>query len=150
MTEFLVEGQLDLVVVRKHLNELKFMQGVRRLGVGVVPDLFVDQSPAEIATGIQRIRQQLADHDLMLEQSSDDPPQLFVVQQLTHRPTDADSMARAMQWVSRITTVALEMVVPVVLGTWLDNRLDTNFLVVAGLLIGVPLGLWHLIQLTKV
>jgi|GEM_PF-911416 len=58
-------------------------------------------------------------------------------------------MAAAMTWVSRITTVCLEMVLPAVGGVWLDERYGTSFWVVVGVLVGGALGLWHLLQLTK-
>lgn len=47
-------------------------------------------------------------------------------------------------WMSRLSTVMLEMVTPVILGRWLDRRFDTTFLAPAGLLLGVPLGIWHI------
>lgn len=58
-------------------------------------------------------------------------------------------MAVAMTWVSRITTVCLEMVLPAVGGAWLDKRYGTSYWVVVGVLVGGALGLWHLLQLTK-
>lgn len=149
MTDFMTDKGLDLPAVREHLNELRFVRGARKLPIGHVAELFHDQSPEKVARELARIRQQLAEHDLTLEYASHVSDQLFVVQQLTHRPEDRAAMARAMQWVSRITTVAGEMVVPAVIGAWLDYRWGTNFLTLIGLLIGVPLGLWHLIKLTK-
>jgi hypothetical protein len=58
-------------------------------------------------------------------------------------------MAEAMAWVSKITTVGLEMVIPGILGSWLDNRFELHFLGLLGFLIGVPLAMWHLILMTK-
>lgn len=149
MSEFMNAQGLDLVAIRSHLNELQFEQGSRKLRIGRIADLFAEHSPAEIARELQNMRQKLAEHDLQLEEPTDPDQPLVVVQQLTQRPVDAQALARAMQWVSRITTVACEMVLPAVIGTWLDHRLGTNMLAVAGLLIGVPLGLWHLVQMTK-
>ena len=65
-------------------------------------------------------------------------------------PQDQRSpMAQAAEWVSRITTVALEMVLPGILGSWLDKRWDTGFLGLVGFALGVTLGTWHLIWMTK-
>jgi hypothetical protein len=61
----------------------------------------------------------------------------------------SNSMAQALVWVSRITTVGLEMVVPAVIGGMLDSRFDTKFLGVAGLIFGVVAGFWHLIMMTR-
>ena len=149
MNDFMTDGSLDLSAVREQLNELTFEQGTRKLVIGLVPDLFIDQSPDEVAGELRRIGEQLAEHDLRLEHATDVPDQLIVVQHLKHRTGDPNAIARAMQWVSRITTIAVEMVIPAVLGTWLDRRLGTNFLTLIGLLIGVPLGLWHLIKMTR-
>jgi hypothetical protein len=58
-------------------------------------------------------------------------------------------MAVAMEWVSQITTVVAEMVLPGVGGQWLDNKWGTNFLGLLGFALGLPLGIWHLIQMTR-
>jgi len=149
MTDFMTSKGLDLATIREQLNELTFKHGTRRLGIGLISDLFIDQTPADITRELQHMREQLADQGLTLERSSDVPDQLVVVQQLRQRPVDTGAIARGMQWVARITTVSLEMVIPAVIGTWLDNRIGTNFLALVGLLIGVPLGLWHLLKMTK-
>jgi uncharacterized protein YqgC (DUF456 family) len=57
-------------------------------------------------------------------------------------------MAVAMAWVSRIFTVALEMVLPGLAGFWLDNRFGTSFLGLVGFALGVTVGMWHLIAMT--
>jgi hypothetical protein len=54
-----------------------------------------------------------------------------------------------MEWVAKITTVALEMFLPAVGGGYLDRYLGTNYWAMVGLLVGVPVGIWHLIQMTK-
>ncbi len=59
-------------------------------------------------------------------------------------------MAIAMQWTSRITTVSMEMVLPGIGGQWLDERWGTELIGPLGFVFGVTLGMWHLIQMTKV
>jgi uncharacterized membrane protein YedE/YeeE len=59
------------------------------------------------------------------------------------------SMAQALLWISRITTVGLEMVVPAIVGGMLDRYFDTKFLAVSGLVFGVVAGFWHLIMMTR-
>ena len=54
-----------------------------------------------------------------------------------------------MGWVAKITTVALEMVLPAALGAWADDRWGTSFLALLGLAVGVTVGIWHLVQMTK-
>jgi F0F1-type ATP synthase assembly protein I len=66
-------------------------------------------------------------------------------------PTDERSpMATAYQWVSRITVVALEMVLPGLAGYWLDQRIGTGVLF---MLIGFGLGFTaatvHLVQIAR-
>lgn len=58
-------------------------------------------------------------------------------------------IAVAMEWVSRITTVALEMVLPGLGGVWLDKRWGTGFIGLLGFALGVSLGIWHLLQMTR-
>ena len=59
-------------------------------------------------------------------------------------------MAIAVEWVSRILAVGLVMVVPAVVGLWLDGRWGTKFLVLVGLALGMVLGMWYLLLLTRV
>jgi ATP synthase protein I len=58
-------------------------------------------------------------------------------------------MALAVEWVSKITTVALEMALPAIGGGYLDRRLGTNYWSLAGLILGFVVGMWHLLQMTK-
>ena len=57
-------------------------------------------------------------------------------------------MARAMELGALATTIAMEMVVPILLGYWADRWLGTRvvFSVLGGVL-GMTGGLWHLIRL---
>lgn len=59
-------------------------------------------------------------------------------------------MAVAAQWVSQITGIGLEIVVPIVVGRWLDERWGTSFCTVVGVVIGPLLGFWHLLTVTGV
>lgn len=58
-------------------------------------------------------------------------------------------MALAMEWVSRVFAVAVEMIVPGLAGQWLDRRWGTNWFVLVGFAAGISLGLWHLIVMTR-
>lgn len=58
-------------------------------------------------------------------------------------------MALAMEWVSKITTVALEMVLPAVGGSYLDKRFGTQYWTFLGVVFGFLVGMWHLLQMTK-
>jgi F0F1-type ATP synthase assembly protein I len=58
-------------------------------------------------------------------------------------------MAAAMEWVSRITALALEMVLPGLAGTWLDDRWGTRpALTIIGFLLGMVGGIVHLLRMT--
>ena len=58
-------------------------------------------------------------------------------------------MAVAMEWVSRITTVALEMVLPGLGGVWLDRKLGTLVVfTLIGFAVGLTWAIWHLIRMT--
>ncbi len=139
----------EIGTIRAELNELAFQNGKRAVSLGFVPELFAEESPAEVEIELTRLEEQLSKHDLLLERGGDEPYELYVVQTLKYRAIDLRWMANGMQWVARITTVALEMVVPVVIGMWLDQKLGTRFLGLLGLIVGVPLGIWHLVRMTK-
>ncbi|MEK6247173.1 MAG: AtpZ/AtpI family protein [Planctomycetales bacterium] len=65
-------------------------------------------------------------------------------------PDERSAMARAMSWVSRVTTVSVEMVVPCLAGRWLDKWAGTGALfTILGAAFGLSVGMWHLIQMTK-
>jgi hypothetical protein len=51
-----------------------------------------------------------------------------------------------MEWVARITAVALEMVLPGIVGHYLDRRWGTSFLSLCGFIAGATFGLWQLIR----
>ncbi len=64
-------------------------------------------------------------------------------------PDDRSAMALAMAWSSRITTVSVEMVLPAMLGYWIDQRLGTVMVfLVLGAALGLTGGIWHLIRMT--
>jgi F0F1-type ATP synthase assembly protein I len=65
-------------------------------------------------------------------------------------PDGRSPYALAMEWVTRITTISLEMVLPGVMGYWIDQRLGTKALfLLIGLSFGLVGGMWQLIKLTK-
>ena len=65
------------------------------------------------------------------------------------RPRGLNPMALAMEWVAKITTVGLMMVLPAVGGRYLDNRLGTNYWVLIGLGVGMIAGFVHLLNITR-
>ena len=54
-----------------------------------------------------------------------------------------------MEWVAKITTVAIEMFLPAVGGGYLDRRLGTSYWALLGLVVGVSVGIWHLLLMTR-
>jgi len=53
-------------------------------------------------------------------------------------------------WTSYVTTIALEMVVPGLIGYWIDQRLSTGVVfLVLGVVVGFSVGLSHLMRLTR-
>ena len=139
----------DIAHIREELNELPFRDGQREVFVGRVSEVFDAESEEAITGHLGQFEQELRNHTLILSRHEDDRDALFVVQELRTLAPDFSWMAEGMNWVSRITTVALEMVLPGLAGLWLDNLLDTRFLTLLGFACGVPLGMWHLIAMTK-
>jgi ATP synthase protein I len=62
---------------------------------------------------------------------------------------DVDPMALALEWVTKITTVALEMVLPAIGGGWLDKRWGTSYWALIGVAVGMVVGMWHLLLMTR-
>jgi len=60
-----------------------------------------------------------------------------------------DPLALAMEWVTKITTVALEMVLPAIGGGYLDKRFGTKYWALVGVILGMVVGMWHLLQMTR-
>lgn len=59
-------------------------------------------------------------------------------------------MSIAAMWASRIMTVSIEMVLPGLLGLWIDARLGTKFVFgLIGFAIGMPTAVWHLLRMTS-
>lgn len=58
-------------------------------------------------------------------------------------------MALAMEWVAKITTIGVGMVLPGIVGHYLDQWLETSFLAIVGFAFGVAAGLWQLIRWTQ-
>lgn len=65
-------------------------------------------------------------------------------------PDDRASLAQAWAWSSRITSVALEMVLPGVLGYWIDQKLGTVMVfLLLGVILGMTGGLIHLVKMVQ-
>lgn len=65
-------------------------------------------------------------------------------------PDDRSRMARAAAWAADATTVAVEMVIPIVIGAWADTRLGTRGLfAVIGAAVGITMGIWTLTRMVR-
>ena len=64
-------------------------------------------------------------------------------------PDDRPPMVEAMSWVSRVTTVTMEIVLPGLLGGWFDRRWGTKFLALVGFGLGLVCGIQHLLVMTR-
>ncbi|MBN2578246.1 MAG: AtpZ/AtpI family protein [Pirellulales bacterium] len=59
-------------------------------------------------------------------------------------------LAVALEWSTRVTAISLQMVLPGVLGYWLDLRIGTKMVfLILGVFFGLASGLWSLIRLTR-
>lgn len=58
-------------------------------------------------------------------------------------------MSLAIEWVARITAVALVMVVPGVAGGWLDGKLGTEYLALVGFGVGFCVGFVALLAMVN-
>jgi F0F1-type ATP synthase assembly protein I len=66
-------------------------------------------------------------------------------------PGDRSPLALAYGWAVRITTISLEMVLPGLIGLWIDSRLGTlrvfPVFLVLGMIVGVTGGTIHVVRL---
>ena len=62
-------------------------------------------------------------------------------------PPPRNPTADAMQWVSRITSVGLMMVLPIWGGGKLDERLGTQYWALIGLVVGLAIGMWQIVMI---
>jgi F0F1-type ATP synthase assembly protein I len=69
---------------------------------------------------------------------------------VTNPTDDRSPLAKAAEWVSVATTVALQMAAPPLVGVWIDRWLGTGVLfAVVGGAIGMAAGLWSLLRMTE-
>ena len=63
---------------------------------------------------------------------------------------DRSPFALAYEWSARITSISLELVVPVLIGYWLDQRWGTlPLLLIVGVILGFATATLSLLRLTK-
>ena len=65
-------------------------------------------------------------------------------------PDNRPPLAAALEWVSQITAIALEIVGCIWVGRWLDGRLDSHYWAIVGLIVGPVVGFYHLLTVTGV
>ena len=59
-------------------------------------------------------------------------------------------MVVAMRWVSQITTISFEMIIPAGIGYWLDQRWGTKpWLLIVGAILGMAVGMKHLLDVAQ-
>jgi hypothetical protein len=69
---------------------------------------------------------------------------------VTEHPDDRSLLAKASQWATSASTVAAEMVVPILIGAWIDSRLGLKGLfAILGGVIGVTGGIWSLMKMVE-
>jgi F0F1-type ATP synthase assembly protein I len=69
---------------------------------------------------------------------------------VTNPADDPSVLVKAYEWATRIIVISLEMVLPGVVGYWIDQRLGTVCLfLVIGLIIGSFAAMRHLLQMTR-
>lgn len=59
------------------------------------------------------------------------------------------ALSEAFNWVGRIVAVAIEMVLPGLAGLWLDKAWGTKFLMPVGFVLGLVMGMTHLIVMVQ-
>jgi hypothetical protein len=154
---------IDILEIRERLNQMPFREGRRQVFIGRISDAVPqpesddeDDSEAtrdtpEVQSYLRQLDATLARQDLTLVRGEEDPDSLYVEQKLRRQSNvDLSWMSEGVAWTSRITTVSLEMVIPGLIGYWLDGRFGTGFVLsLVGFALGLILGVWHLVQMSK-
>jgi F0F1-type ATP synthase assembly protein I len=79
-----------------------------------------------------------------------DAPQTNDQRPATEHADDRSPVALALEWTSRTTTISLELVVPILIGYWLDQRLRSlPLFLILGLILGFATATLSLLRLTK-
>lgn len=69
---------------------------------------------------------------------------------LTRRDPPQTPLAVGFAWASRITTLALEFVLPSLAGWWIDGRLGSRpVAMILGTVLGFLVGMLHLLQIAR-
>ena len=136
----------ELHAVRAALNELPFHDGKRQVPLGAISEMFPGADELSLADKLGQIEAELRNHDLVLIRDQDE---LYAEQRLQRRAVDWVWLSEGLRWSTTITTAALEMVLPGLAGWWLEKQFGIPYLMLAGLALGAPLGLWHLILMTR-
>lgn len=65
-------------------------------------------------------------------------------------PDQRPPLVVAAEWTSRVTAISLEMVLPGLIGFWIDRQLGTVMVfLVLGVILGMTTGMIHLVRLTS-
>ena len=69
---------------------------------------------------------------------------------MTEQRDDRSPLALAYQWSARITAISLELLLPMLIGLWLDRRWGTlPLLVIVGVILGFITATLSLLRLAK-
>ncbi len=69
---------------------------------------------------------------------------------MTESPDNRSPLAEAAEWTARITTICLELLLPVAGGYWLDHWLGTRVLfLIIGVILGFAVSFLSLLQIAK-
>ena len=157
---------IDIRAIRDGLNELQFQDGQRQVSIGRLSDHVELEQPEieeteeelslawqdspEASEFLQRVEHQLREHDLLLARDANDPDVLYAVQPLRRSSkVDLSWVAEGINWATRITSIAVLMIGPGLLGLWLDHRLGTWFIAIVGFLVGISGALWYLTVMAR-
>jgi hypothetical protein len=68
----------------------------------------------------------------------------------SNNPDGRSPLAVAVHWASQVTTVSVQMVLPILLGVWVDRSWGTKAVfTILGAAAGLWLGIWNLIRIAR-
>lgn len=158
---------INITDLRNRLNEKTFQDGVRRAFLERLSERYGDPIPLdEESTDEEReraairqrniddhlvlLRKSLATHRLELVRDVEDDDLVYAQQRLrATQEVDLAWLGKGIELAYSIMAAALMMVLPVLLGVWLDSELETNFLGMIGIAIGVIAGLASILSFAR-
>lgn len=158
---------INITDLRSRLNEKTFRDGVRRTLLERLSDQFgepvhlsedstdeererAESRQRDIENHLASLRETLTTHGLELVQDAEDDNLVYAQQSLRmNQEVDLSWLGKGIELAYSIMAAALVMVLPILLGVWLDSILEANFFGIVGIAVGVLAGIISILSFAR-